>query len=240
MKITIDGSVFDYEIGSRILKTKYGHKPFKGLEEVWDKITPLTLQDICLYPMKPDLRRKSVIFLGPGFIDNSDHLRRLHSEFVDKHQTHLNEDGRPVIKYNRDWLELVQFDGRVFFQTSEPPDRFSDPKGYYEWLAQSEDEYSWLQHDLFYVRNFMSESGQFLYRWVDMYRMLKPELSDIRAVDAMAFTLTPRVPYDEITDIIVMGDMSFYKMTDHSKIDWDWDYRPLKGYEYLNGIIHES
>jgi len=211
MKITIDGSVFDYEIGSRILKTKYGHKPFKGLEEVWDKITPLTLQDICLYPMKPDLRRKSVIFLGPGFIDNSDHLRR-----------------------------FVEFDGRVFFQTSEPPDRFSDPKGYYEWLAQSEDEYSWLQHDLFYVRNFMSESGQFLYRWVDMYRMLKPELSDIRAVDAMAFTLTPRVPYDEITDIIVMGDMSFYKMTDHSKIDWDWDYRPLTGYEYLNGIIHES
>ena len=38
MKIIIENTRFDYNIGCRLLKTKYRNTPFNGLEDIWEDI----------------------------------------------------------------------------------------------------------------------------------------------------------------------------------------------------------
>ncbi len=44
MKIIIENTRFDYNIGCRLLKTKYRNVPFKGLEDIWEDIERFALR----------------------------------------------------------------------------------------------------------------------------------------------------------------------------------------------------
>jgi len=64
MKIIIENTRFDYNIGCRLLKTKYGNVPFKGLEDIWEDIVPITFKEISMEIQNIEQRRIAVGCLG--------------------------------------------------------------------------------------------------------------------------------------------------------------------------------
>ena len=46
MKIVINNVAFDYNIGCRLLKSKYKNEPFGNLGDIWEDIVPITFKEI--------------------------------------------------------------------------------------------------------------------------------------------------------------------------------------------------
>ncbi len=64
MKIIIENTRFDYNIGCRLLKTKYRNVPFKGLEDIWEDIVPITFKEITKELENIEQRRIAIGCLG--------------------------------------------------------------------------------------------------------------------------------------------------------------------------------
>src|SRR5580698_10319375 len=63
MKIIIENVKFPYDMGVRLLKLKYETCPFKEIEDIWRKITPVTFRDIAEFE-NLEHRRVGVLCLG--------------------------------------------------------------------------------------------------------------------------------------------------------------------------------
>ena len=46
MKIIIENTKFDFDLGCRLLKLKHQDCPYEQLEDMWDSIEPLTFKEI--------------------------------------------------------------------------------------------------------------------------------------------------------------------------------------------------
>ena len=46
MKIVINNVAFDYNIGCKLLKSKYKDVPFGNLGDIWEDIVPITFKEI--------------------------------------------------------------------------------------------------------------------------------------------------------------------------------------------------
>ena len=239
MEVYIEGQKYEFEFGCRILKTRFGLQPFKGLEDTWDRIPPITIEDLVNTYLSPKERKKIVEYVGPEFIEWHGLQRRLNSETIKKRHRYLDQDLNMVEFTYEDTIQLYRVDGEVLFQRPKILRNVEDMRNIFQWINKNKEEYQWISDDLFYVKFKEPMTGKDLYRWVDMESLLNPRLSDITAIDALASTYTVPVKINEVTEVIKMGELTLNKWNENSKYDW-WRSRRLRTNEYINGIIHES
>jgi hypothetical protein len=108
MKIVINNVGFDYNIGCRLLKTKNGDVPFKGLEDIWNDIEPMTFKEIAKEIDNIEQRRVAINCLG---IDNL--VKEVKSNLIDtktikKQTTWVDENGNLINKKFNDTYELYE------------------------------------------------------------------------------------------------------------------------------------
>ena len=239
MVVYIEGEPYEFEFGCRILKTRFGLQPFQGLEENWDSIPPITMEDLVNSYYTPKERRKIVEYVGPEFIEWHRLQGKINSETIKKRHRYLDQDQNMVEFTYEDTIQLFRIDGEKLFQHPKPPKNDQDIEKYDRWLYNYENKYQWINDDLFYVKYKEPMTGKDLYRWVDMESLLKPSVFDITAIDALASTYKVPVKINEVSEVIKMGQLTLYKWNENSKYEW-WISRKLRSNEYINGIIHES
>lgn len=114
MKIIVENTRFDYNIGCRLLKTKYRSTPFKGLEDIWEDIVPITFKEIVTEIQNIEQRRIAVGCLGLENIHKEVNPTLIKSQTISKETFWVGENGELIKKNFEDTYELYQVNGNVW------------------------------------------------------------------------------------------------------------------------------
>lgn len=114
MKIIIENTRFDYNIGCRLLKTKYRNTPFKGLEDIWEDIVPISFKEIVSEIQNIEQRRIAVGCLGLENIYKEVNPTLIKSETISKETFWVGENGELIKKNFEDTYELYEVKGNVW------------------------------------------------------------------------------------------------------------------------------
>jgi len=63
MKIVIENTKFDFNVGCRLLKLKHEHSPYEQLNEIWNDIQPMSFGEIAQIENIEE-RRVAILCLG--------------------------------------------------------------------------------------------------------------------------------------------------------------------------------
>ena len=96
MKIVINNTTFDYNIGCRLLKTKNGDVPFKGLEDIWNDIEPITFKEIAKEINNIEQRRVAISCLGINNLITEVNPKLIDKKTIKKQTTWVNENGELI------------------------------------------------------------------------------------------------------------------------------------------------
>jgi len=119
MKIIIENTRFDYNIGCRLLKTKYRNTPFNGLEDIWEDIVPITFKEIATEIQNIEQRRIAVGCLGLENIYKEVNPTLIKSETISKETFWVGENGELIEKKFKDTYELYQVNGNDWGEGAE-------------------------------------------------------------------------------------------------------------------------
>jgi len=119
MKIIIENTRFDYNIGCRLLKTKYRNTPFNGLEDIWEDIIPITFKEIATEIQNIEQRRIAVGCLGLENIYKEVNPTLIKSETISKETFWVGENGELIEKKFKDTYELYQVNGNDWGEGAE-------------------------------------------------------------------------------------------------------------------------
>lgn len=227
MKIIINNVEFPFDLGCRVLKLKYDKCPMEQLEEFWDKIVPVTFQDIALLP-NLEQRRIGILNLGIDTIVKEVNPKLLSSKTIKKETTWVNEQGEIVTHKFNDTYELFEVDGEVFSKGLD----------------------SWRKMDTcHYIRCKDTSTDREYLIWVDLWSVFQTnemgmsyEFADkkknINAIHCIAWTIQTNVPKGNIEKIIRQGDCVMIKPK--GKYEPLAQPRHLTEKEYLKLIVAES
>ena len=198
MKIIIDNIQFEYNIGCKILKTKYGNKPFKGLEDFWDDIVPITFVEIVSEIKNIEQRRVAIKALGIERIAEQVNPKLINSQTIRKTTHWVDEEGNITTKEFDDTYELYEVEGKTLF-------------GGIERL------FGTISSTNFHFVKFKDTSTDREYLiWVDINSVKRANRShdsiylsmqeDVDAIHAIAWTFQTNLPEGGIKRIIRQGD----------------------------------
>ena len=114
MKIIIENTRFDYNIGCRLLKTKYRNVPFKGLEDIWEDIVPITFKEITKELENIEQRRIAIGCLGLENIYKEVNPKLVSSKTISKETFWVGENGELIKNNFEDTYELYEVKGDVW------------------------------------------------------------------------------------------------------------------------------
>lgn len=219
MKIIIDNRSFDYDIGCRLLKLKY-KEPFEGLEDIWDDIKPLSLQEILEIPNVED-RRVAINCLGLERLNKEINSVLVDTKTINKSTTWVLENGELETVQYEDVYNLYKISSSELFGSTFP----------------NRDEY--------YVEFKDTSTNRKYLLWVDIisvFRTNHPNESLINlkldAIEAIAWTITTDVPEGEIEEIIRQGDCILIRPKgEYKKLE---RFRHLTKKEYVELLTKES
>lgn len=226
MKIIINNRSFTYDIGVRLLKTKYTKCFDESLSDIWEDIVPMELKDILKLENLED-RRIGLDCLGIEKIKEQSNAELLSTKTLDKSLTWINKNGELENKTIKDKYELYTI----------------DPK--YLGLPTNS-----LEKLMFIKCKDTSTEREYLL-WIDYYSLMVTMLgyisftdnnilSKIDALDAVAWTIQTNVPKGKIEEIVRQGDCIMIKTTK------DYNNKPisiprhLTKEEYINLLTLES
>lgn len=223
MKIIVNSIEFPYNIGCRVLKTKYGNKPFDGLEDIWDGIQPLTFVEISKEIKNIEQRRVAITALGLENLIKEIQPKLIKKESISKQTTWVNADGELVTHKFVDTYELYQVSGKDLLDGIDET-----------WMARGE----------FYFVKFKDTSTDREYMiWVnfDSVRQANgiPRGRDfqINPIQAIAWTFQTDVPKNGIEKIIRQGDCILIKKKPNVETG---SVRHLTEQEYRELLVFES
>lgn len=198
-KIVVENYKFDYDMGCRMLKLKYGNKcPFPELEEFWVDIKPMTFAEISKLPNLEE-RRVGINCMGIDRLVKEVNPKLIDSKTIDKVTTWV-KDGKLVEHKFSDTYELFEVDGNVF----------------------SEGLGSWQRmENAYYIRCKDTSTDREYLIWVDLNSVyltnnpdktiwgIKPK--DVNAIQCIAWTIQTDVPVGNIEKILRQGDCILIK-----------------------------
>lgn len=217
MKIIINNVPFDYDLGCKVLKLKYGKKVFNGLEDIWEDIVPITSKEIFKI-LNVEQRRVAIGALGIEEFINSIESKLVDKKVISKKTTWINEHGE---------LETVNFDD--VYELYVTNDISIGGVAYVKFKDTSTDRvyFIWVNpNSVFTTNNPDRKSWEF------------GNINNINAIQAIAWTIQTDVPIGNIEKIIRQGDCILVKPIDKNNIL----SRPrhLTENEYLNLLVAES
>lgn len=224
MKIIINNRSFTYDIGVRLLKTKYTKCFDESLSDIWEDIVPMELKDILKLENLED-RRVGLDCLGIQKIKEQSNAELLSVKTLNKSLTWINKNGELENKTIIDKYEL------------------------YTISPESLGLYSFTEEKLMFVKCKDTSTDREYLLWIDYFSLMSTILgyisfsnnnilSKIDALDAIAWTIQTNVPKGKIEAIVRQGDCIMIKTTE--------DYKPLSiprhltKEEYINLLTLES
>ena len=215
-KLVLDNVAFDFDMGCKIARLKYGDvcpPQFKELESFWADIVPAMFSLIAQFP-NLEQRRIGIKALGLERLVNEVKPKLLNSTTLKKSTTWVNENGEiKSFDYN-DTYELYEVKGEVFSQGLESWQKMADCH-YIKCKDTSTDREYLIWVDLQSVWRTNNDS------WYDE----KQHKKKINSIMAIAWTITTNVPIGHIEDIIRQGDCIL--------IEPKGDYTPLNTARHL-------
>lgn len=222
-KIVLNNVKFDYDLGCKMLKTRYGTyencpdsiKNHLNLAEIWDDIIPLTFKDISLIGNIEE-RRVGFLYYGAERM-----TKELNFELLN----------RTVLKKENRWLNP--------FSLKEEVNNIDDVYELYEIPGINFGKYEKNRH---FVKCSCTSTGREYYIWVDLDSILRlvPVSKKITAIDAIAWTFTTNVKEESIDYWIRQGDCIFAKIKDGEEPTYTDTPRHLTSKEYINKLKYES
>lgn len=228
MQIVVENCKFDYDMGCRMLKLKYGNNcPFPELEEFWAEIKPMTFAEIAKLSNLEE-RRVGINCMGIDRLVAEINPKLIDKQTIKKTTTWVGEDGLLVSHQFADTYELFKVDGSVF----------------------SEGLPSWQKmQDSYYIRCKDTSTDRQYLIWVDIqgvylannpdaptWRSVTPD--QVNAIQCIAWTIQTDVPKDNIEKILRQGDCILIKPKGEYKPLTE--PRHLTAQEYRELLVAES
>jgi len=224
MNIIIENLKFDYNLGCKVLKSR-GGEPMNGLEDIWDRIEPITFREIAEIN-NTELRRIAFKYFGLERLINEVNPVLVDSQTINKTTTWTNENGiEETITFN-DTYELYRVEGEVLFPNSNR---------------------NWTNEDVYYVKCKDTSTDREYLLWIDVndvFRANNPNRgwysssdTDLNVINAIAWTIQTNVEVGNIERIIRQGDCILIKPKTDERLDTE---RHLSGAEYLELLDLES
>lgn len=224
MQIVVENHKFDYDMGCRMLKLKYGNQcPFPELEEFWDDIKPLTFAEIAKLPNLEE-RRVGINCLGIDKLVAEVKPKLVSSESIKK-TTKWVEDGKEVTHNFTDKYELFEVNGEALSGGLEGWQKLANAY-YIRFKDTSTDRYYLLWVDIRSVFVTNNDGG-----WLWDIK------NQINAIDCISWTIQTNVKKGGIEKIIRQGDCILIKTLPNAEFG---DVRHLTGEEYRTLLVAES
>jgi hypothetical protein len=229
MKIIISNLEFPYDIGCRLLKTRDGDKPFKGLEDIWNDIKPLTFKEIAQNLNNVEQRRIAIGCLGMESLVKEVKPKLIDTQTISKKTTWVNEDGTLVDVPFNDTYELYEVSGESLFSGIENRSRTFPAVHYVKCKDTSTDrEYLiWVDAESVYLTNNPE-------KWTTMGVNYG---NKITAIQSVAWTIQTNVPEGKIEKIVRQGDCILIKKKPKTQLG---SVRHLTENEYRELLVLES
>lgn len=227
MKIIINNVSFDYNTGVRLLKTKNPDKPFKGLEDIWNDVIPMTFVEICTELKNIEQRRVAMFCLGTERLIKEVNPTLLKSETLSKTTTWINSKGElETIKFN-DTYELYKID-KSSWSVGITNGQWSATNAYYVKFKDTSTDREYMI--------WVDAAGVYETNTNGYYR--SNEIENITPIQSIAWTIQTNVPLDGIEKIVRQGDCILIKKKPKTKL-LD-SPRHLTEKEYRSLLVLES
>lgn len=190
MKIIIDNIQFEYNIGCKVLKAKYGNKVFKPLADIWDDIVPINFVEIVSEIKNIEQRRVAIKALGIERISKEVNPKLISSVTIPKTTYWVDMEGNITTKEFDDTYELYKVDGEVLFSgtTSNVYHRLNC------YFVKFKDTSTDREYLIWVDFNHISTTNDYL------------PSNEVDAIHAIAWTFQTNVPKGQIKRIIRQGD----------------------------------
>lgn len=213
MGIIIDSVEFDYDVGCKVLKLKYGENcPIPELNDIWADIVPIDFAEICTFN---DTTHKRVAM---KYLDMVEFLKNfesvlISSETITKETLWVDENNNLIPHKYEDTYSLYRINGKLF--------------GEYD---------TNIYH---YIRFKDTSGGKDYILWIGYYALYYSlRKTTIDAIDCIAWTIQTKVPKGDIVKIVRQGDCILIKPKNNS-VPLS-KYRHLTRDEYMNLLEFES
>jgi hypothetical protein len=226
MKIIINNVAFDYNIGCRLLKSKYKNEPFGNLDDIWEDIVPMTFKEIATEIKNLEQRRIAIGCLGLEQIVKEVKPTLVKSETLKKQTTWVTPSGEIETKKFNDTYELWKVEGNVWSEGTDA---------------------RWGADDVYYIRCKDTSTDREYLIWVDATDVARTNNKDgwfssdkskyITPIQAIAWTIQTDIEQGGIDKIVRQGDCILIKM---KKDATKGRVRHLTEEEYKNLLVAES
>lgn len=200
MKIVINNVAFDYNIGCRLLKSKYKNEPFGNLDDIWEDIVPITFKEIATQIKNVEQRRVAIGCIGIDEISREVNPTLVKSETLKKETTWVTPEGEVVNHKFEDTYELWKVEGKVLL---EGTDR------------------SWGIDDVYFIKCKDTSTNREYMLWVDADGVARTnntkqwyssnDKHHITPIQAIAWTFQTNVAIGDIDRIVRQGDCIMIK-----------------------------
>jgi hypothetical protein len=223
-KLVLNNVAFDYDLGCKIARLKYGDvcpEVLSPLADFWNDIVPATFSDIAQLE-NLEQRRIGIASLGLDRLISEVNPTLLDSRTLNKSTTWVNENGELHTFDYDDTYELYQVKGEVFSQGLSEFQTMAD-SFYVKCKDTSTDRQYliWIEPQSVYRTN--RDSG-----WYDRTNGYK----ELNAIECVAWTITTNVPKGKIEKILRQGDCIMIKP--------QGKYEPLTSPRHLTQVEYET
>lgn len=232
-KIIVENCKFDFDLGCRFLKLKYGEEcPFDEIKDFWIDIVPLTFKEIAKFENLEE-RRIGIFCLGLERLLKEVKPKLLNKKTVEKTTSWINSKGELETKEFDDTYELFEVSGDYFNEGLESWRKMQDSH-FVKCKDTSTDREYMIWVDLKSVAETNTKPDK------DSGRIYLKEnwKEKVNAIQCVAWTIQTNVEKENIKKILRQGDCVLIKPKDNSKPSTS--VRHLTEKEYLTLMVAES
>lgn len=226
MKIIINNTEFNYNIGCKLLKSKYRECPkWFNQPEIWDDIVPITFKEIASVE-NIEHRRIAIGCLGLENLVKEVQPNMIGSETIKKRTTFVKSDGELETINFEDTYKLFEVSGKSLGLTDRENRNFH----YVQCKDTSTDREYLIWVDAASVYQTSSKYRGWTNSSEDYGKFITP-------IQAIAWTIQTNIDKGGIAKLIRQGDCVLIKKNDQSVIG---STRHLTEEEYRELLVSES